>query len=120
SRTSAVEREATRDREDARRGEIERNAMATRLAEWDDDVELERKVEDYYIDRSQWIRNRAQFRSREKEMDERDRLTEQKLLESEKRSAAESAADSFLARQAEEMESNAKQASSQPRIKLSL
>jgi len=80
--------------------------MGKRLAEWDDDVEAEKKIEEYYVDRSMWIRNRAAFRNREIEMDERDRQAEarQAEMDIDKKRAAESMADSFLARQAEEME----------------
>jgi len=121
SRTSAVEREANRDREDARREEMDKAAMAARLAEWDDDLEAERRTEDYYIDRSEWIRNRMLFRTREKEADDRDRQSEAHSQEYDKKSAAESMADNFLARQAEELDSLAsKQTTTQPRIKMSL
>ncbi|KAL7268134.1 hypothetical protein RUND412_009254 [Rhizina undulata] len=106
SRTSALERESARDAEDERRESLEKQAMAKRLAEWDDDVEAEKKLEEYYLDRSNWIRNRAAFRSREIEIDERDRASEARQIEQDidKKRVAESMADSFLARQAEEME----------------
>lgn len=124
SRTSALERETQRDKEDEVRAQKEKEAMAKRLAEWDDDVEGSKKMEDYYVDRSQWIRNRTAFRQREVEMDERDKLGEQRQMEMEKRAQAESAADSFLARQAEEMERDRsrREAGEQPmqKFKLSL
>ena len=76
------------------------------LQEWNDDVESGRKVEEYYQDRSLWIRNRSAFRSLEAEADERDRTVEEreKAREMEKRDQARGMADSFLARQAEELE----------------
>lgn len=124
SRTSALERERQRDEDDIRRAESETTAMAKRLAEWDDDIEAERKTEEYYIDRSVWIRNRSVFRQREMELDERDRIAETRQLEAEtdKKRAAESMADSFLALQAAEMEKAASLAAQKEpaRFKLSL
>ena len=105
SRTSALERETQRDKEDEIRAQKEREAMAARLAEWDDDIETTKKLEDYYLDRSLWIRNRTAFRAREIELDERDKVSEQRQVELEKKHHAESMVDSFLARQAEELES---------------
>lgn len=112
SRTSALERETQRDREDEARAKLEVESMATRLANWDDTVEAARKLEDYYVDRSLWIRNRTLFRQREIEMDERDRAMEIRQQEQEKKHAAESMADSFLARQAEELETRTHPSSS--------
>ena len=103
SRTSALERETARDKDDEARALLERDAMAKRLAEWNDDMEASKKMEDYYLDRSLWTRNRTAFRAREIEMDERDKALEARQVEQERRHAAESMADSFLARQAEEM-----------------
>ncbi|EPS38786.1 hypothetical protein H072_7452 [Dactylellina haptotyla CBS 200.50] len=118
SRTSAIEREATRDKEDLRREEIERGAMSLRLSEWNDDVEIERRVEDYYIDRSLWIRNRTQFRAREKEMDARDKAIEERLLDNEKKQS-ESATPS-LREKPTLVDSQPTGKEIQPRIKLSL
>lgn len=122
SRTSALEREQLRDAEDAAREVLEKQAMAKRLADWDDDAEAERKAEEYYVDRSMWIRNRAAFRAREIELDERDRAAEarQAELDIDKRRAAESMADSFLARQAEEMEKAAAVVKEPQKFKLAL
>lgn len=126
SRTSALERERQRDDDDLRREVAEKEAMAKRLAEWDDDVEAEKKNEDYYIDHSVWIRNRSVFRQREMELDERDRVAElrQQEADSDKKRVAESMADSFLAQQAAEMEKAAVAAASAQReparFKLSL
>ncbi|KAF3196833.1 Transcriptional activator of fatty acid utilization, variant 2 [Orbilia oligospora] len=120
SRTSAIERESVRDKEDVRREEIERGAMALRLSEWNDDVEMDRRVEDYYIDRSLWIRNRAQFRSREKEMDTRDRAAEERLLDSEKRASEARTVDSLREKVTNKDEQASEKEPQQPRIKLSL
>jgi len=122
SRTSALERERQRDDDDKRRGEVDRATMAKRLAEWDDDIEAENKTEEYFVDRSVWIRNRSTFRQREIELDERDRAAEQKQFEADtdKKRVAESMADSFLAQQAAEMEKAAAAREEPRRFKLSL
>lgn len=122
SRTAAVEREKARDKEDELHREREKEVVAKRLRDWNDDVEAARKVEEYYLDRSMWIRNRATFRQREMEMDERDRAAEEreKLRDREKRDQAGDAADRFLARQAEEMDRHPQQGKEPQRFKLSL
>lgn len=125
ARTSALEREQNRDEEDRRRETAERDAMAKRLESWDDDVETERRVEEYYVDRSLWTRNRTAFRTREAEIDERDRLSEARQAEADgaRKVAAETEADSFLARQAQELDEAAKirESPKEPaRFKLSL
>lgn len=76
SRTSALEREKLRDGDEAGLLEKEREAMRKRLKEWNDDVEASRKAEEYYQDRSIWLRNRAMFRANEAEIDDRDRAQE--------------------------------------------
>lgn len=78
SRTSALEREMNRDKEEASREARDKEIMSRRLAEWDDDLEAERAVEEYYKDRSSWLRHRAAFRNREMEMDARDRALEER------------------------------------------
>jgi PWI domain len=122
SRTLALERERARDAEDEIREKLEREAMAKRLRDWNDDVESTKKSEEYYLDRSIWIRNRALFRQREMEMDERDRAAEEREAqkEKEKRDQARGMADQFLARQAEEIERNAQTTREPARFKLSL
>ena len=120
SRTAAVEREKARDLEEAERANEEKEAMAKRLREWNDDTEASRRVEEYYQDRSMWIRNRASFRSREAALDETDRAVEtrENARVNQQRQQAQGMADDFLARQAEEMET---QAPREPaRFKLSL
>ncbi|EMR08132.1 hypothetical protein PNEG_03570 [Pneumocystis murina B123] len=78
SRTSALEREMNRDKEEAFREARDREIMSRRLAEWNDDLEAEAGVEEYYKDRSSWLRHRAIFRTREMEMDARDRALEER------------------------------------------
>lgn len=107
SRTAAVEREKNRDKEEVGKADKDKDAMATRLQEWNDDFESTRKVEEYYLDRSMWIRNRAAFRSREAALDEADRGAENRELarDHQQRERAGALADDFLNREAEEMES---------------
>lgn len=105
SRTAAVEREKNRDKDDAARADKEKETMAKRLHDWNDDVESARKTEEYYADRSIWIRNRTVFRQREIANDEADRSVEQRerARESQQRERAGAMADDFLSRQEEEM-----------------
>lgn len=106
SRTAAVEREKTRDTEEAARLKDEKEAMAKRLREWDDDAEAARKTEEYYADRSMWIRNRASFRQREQALDDGDRAAEdrEKAREQNQREQAGVMADDFLSRQGDLLE----------------
>ncbi|KAK3109465.1 hypothetical protein LTR53_017261 [Teratosphaeriaceae sp. CCFEE 6253] len=93
-RSAAMVRE--REREGAERSEREREklAIAARLAEWDDGVEEREGREEYYVDRSTWLRKRAIYREREGREDERDRAQE----DHERAREAEAAglADAFL------------------------
>jgi len=122
SRTAAVEREKGRDKEDEKQQEAEKEAVAKRLREWDDDLEASRKVEEYYLDRSLWIRNRATFRSREAQLDEMDRTAEnrEKVKDLQQREHARGMADDFLNRQAMELDTSAQAPREPQRFKLSL
>jgi hypothetical protein len=122
SRTAAVERERARDKEEEKQQEAEKEAVAKRLKEWDDDLEVSRKVEEYYIDRSLWIRNRATFRSREAQLDELDRTAEdrEKAKDLQLREQARGMADDFLNRQAMELDTRAQTPREPQRFKLSL
>ena len=105
SRTAAVEREKNRDAEEDDRLSEEKEAMAKRLREWDDDREGERKAEEYYADRSMWMLNRAGFRQREVELDNADRDGERRETGQQvrMRERADNMADDFLSRQDIEM-----------------
>ena len=122
SRTAAVEREKARDKDEEAQREAEKEAVAKRLREWNDDTEASRKVEEYYLDRSLWIRNRATFRSREANLDDSDRAAEdrEKARELQQQDQARGMADDFLARQAIEMESKSLAPREPQRFKLSL
>jgi hypothetical protein len=120
TRTNALERENQRDDEEEGRAKAEKEAMAKRLKEWNDDVEASKKVQEYYADRSLWIRNRTPFRNREMQLDDADRAAgeREKARLSQQREQARGMADDFLARQAEEMEALAPR--EPQRFKLSL
>ena len=123
SRTAAVERERNRDKNQDNETETEKGNVVKRLREWNDDVEAQRRTEEYYQDRSIWLRNRATFRAREADMDERDRNVEaqERAKEQEKRDQARGLADSFLERQAQEMEARMQMPAREPqRFKMSL
>ncbi|KAH0837174.1 hypothetical protein AYO21_04632 [Fonsecaea monophora] len=105
SRTEAVERVKKREKDDAGRLEEEKEAMRKRLHDWNDDTEASRRTEEYYADRSMWIRNRASFRQREMANDEADRAAEQRerARELHQRERVDAMADDFLSRQEREM-----------------
>lgn len=123
SRTAAVQREKEREDEDVVSTTAGKEKMAKRLEEWDDDLEGSRKTEEYYSDRSMWIRTRAAFRAREAAADDRDREAEKREQQRDlaDKEQARGMADSFLERQAEELESRPSRvgATQQP-FKLSL
>lgn len=125
SRTAAIEREKKRELADEERREADKEEMAERLNNWNDEEEASRKKEEYYADRSQWIRNRNAYRSREITTDDADRLeeTREQAASNQKREQARDMADDFLNRQAAELESRNAAASAprEPaRFKLSL
>jgi hypothetical protein len=122
SRTAAVQREKEREDDDAANVNSEKEKIARRLADYDDDQESSRKTDEYYSDRSMWIRTRAGFRAREAAADERDREAEKREQQRDlaDREQARGMADSFLERQAEEMESRPSRVGAQQPFKLSL
>ncbi|KAJ4300107.1 hypothetical protein N0V88_002776 [Collariella sp. IMI 366227] len=105
-RTAALEREQVRERAETDGFARKREDHLERDKSWDDDREASRKAHLYYRDHGQWIRERTAFRASEAARDEMDRRAE----EDERRRAqvdmehARDMADSFLERQAEEME----------------
>ncbi|OTB00364.1 hypothetical protein M426DRAFT_66003 [Hypoxylon sp. CI-4A] len=106
SRTAALEREKDRDESDAKDFAKNKEKILQRLKHFDDDAEASRKTEEYYKDRSAWIRNRTAFRAREIAADDTDRQAEEqeRVKEEAEREQARGMADSFLERQAQEME----------------
>ncbi|KAI8628185.1 hypothetical protein F5Y19DRAFT_438439 [Xylariaceae sp. FL1651] len=106
SRTAALEREKGRDVTDEENAAAKREEALHWLRNFDDDTEAARKKESYYKDRSAWMRDRAAFRGRENAADEADRQAEEqeRIKEEAEREQARGMADSFLERQAQEME----------------
>ncbi|KAH6659075.1 hypothetical protein BKA67DRAFT_543491 [Truncatella angustata] len=106
TRAAALERERERDETDDAHVEKNREAMLDRFKHFDDDAEASRKKEEYYADRSAWIRNRTAFRAREIAADDADRAAEEQDQASEEadREQARGMADSFLNEQARESE----------------
>ncbi|KAI1330908.1 hypothetical protein F5Y16DRAFT_361559 [Xylariaceae sp. FL0255] len=106
SRTAALEREKGRDVAEEENIAAKREEALRWFKTFDDDAEGLRKKEAYYKDRSAWIRDRAAFRGRENAADEADRQAEEqeRLKEEAEREQARGMADSFLERQAREMD----------------
>ncbi|KAK3294487.1 HAUS augmin-like complex subunit 6 N-terminus-domain-containing protein [Chaetomium fimeti] len=105
-RAAALDREQEREKSETEGFGRRRDEQLERDKNWDDDREASRKGHLYYRDHGQWIRERTAFRAAEAARDEMDRRAE----EDERRRAevemehAKDMADSFLERQAEEME----------------
>ncbi|KAF7732272.1 hypothetical protein EC973_005167 [Apophysomyces ossiformis] len=89
ARLRNYERDLQHAKEDSEREERNRDYFAKRLAEWDDEIEMERGEELYYIDRSRWRKLREGVRRREEERDEEDRRQEAFEIEEERRRAEE-------------------------------
>ncbi|KAI1109541.1 hypothetical protein F5Y14DRAFT_432001 [Nemania sp. NC0429] len=106
SRTAALEREKGRDVTDEEHAAAKREEAFRWLQNFDDDAEAARKKEEYYKDRSAWMRDRAAKRGREIAADDADRQAEEqeRIKEEAEREQARGMADSFLERQAQEME----------------
>lgn len=106
SRTAALEREKERDAMDDENFAKNQQKMIEQLKELNEDDESTRKHWEYFQDRSAYIRNRAAFRAREVAADEADRRAEEQELarEESQREQAKGLADSFLEREAQEME----------------
>ena|SRR5579859_5213614 len=83
----------TRNKDD--KPTISKESQLSRLAKLDDDIELEKGVEEYYRDRQLWARHRVEQRRKELDRDDRDRDAEaRETNKSQSRAAA--LADSFL------------------------
>ncbi|KAL8771032.1 MAG: hypothetical protein Q9209_003451 [Squamulea sp. 1 TL-2023] len=117
SRTAALEREKERDKEQQSTTEADRLEMERELRTWNDDVQA-KSGEEYYRDRSTWIRKRTAFRNHEAHMDELDRTAEdrEKAKDAQKQEHAKGMADDFLNRQ----DSKAEAPREPQRFKLSL
>lgn len=98
ARNGAVERERTREAAEKAEMEREKGMIAKRLAEWNDEEEARLGMEEYYFDRSSWLRKRGAYREREEREDARDRAAEERERDEERRKEADARgqADAFL------------------------
>jgi hypothetical protein len=105
-RAAALEREQERDKAELDSFSRRKEEQLEREKNWDDEKEAARKTHLYYRDHGAWVRKRAADRADEEARDEMDRRAE----EDERRrhevevEQAKGMADSFLDRQAQEME----------------
>lgn len=105
-RTAALERENAREKNEETDQARRIEEQLEREKNWDDEREQSRRHHVYYRDHAAWVQNRLAERNSEARRDEVDRRME----EDERRRAeadmenARGMADSFLERQAEEME----------------
>jgi len=110
-RNSAMARERQRKQEqDANdKKNREKDAMLKRLREWNDDEEARAGREEYYIDRSAWVRNRGDYRDVEIKKDDADRTAENREQNHQQAREAEARgqADAFLDQMGEQMASRA-------------
>ncbi|KAF8975315.1 hypothetical protein BGZ46_009214 [Entomortierella lignicola] len=82
-RLRQYEKDKLRDEEYILENQSSRATMAHRFAQWDDDVERERRHEEYYRDRSRWWQRRQAFLQKEERYDALDREEEKEELEQE-------------------------------------
>jgi hypothetical protein len=91
-----------RDRENEARTkdlkERQKEVMVERLCKWNDDEESRLGHEEYYVDRSAWLRKRGTYRDGEARRDDADRANELKEANSQQARNAEARgqADAFL------------------------
>ncbi|KAK4554617.1 hypothetical protein LTR86_008472 [Recurvomyces mirabilis] len=123
SRATALARERERDAREARNQTQEKNDVMRRLAEWDDAKEERMGREDYYLDRSSWLRKRGNYRQQEEYRDASDRQEEKEELAM-RRDESNAMADDFLDRTAQDLAARAAggnaQAPAAPGLKISL
>ncbi|KAM0546051.1 hypothetical protein ACHAPJ_011065 [Fusarium lateritium] len=123
SRQAAIDRERERERQDTESFERRKEEQLEREKAWDDEKEASRKTHPYYRDHSGWARKRAGDRADEESRDEADRKAEHDEQRREKveLEKARGMADSFLDKQAEEMEQRQTPTAAAPQpFKLSL
>lgn len=109
ARNAAQEREKARDEQENRKQEQIREEIAQRLRDFNDDEEAKLGTEEYYYDRSAWLRKRGAYKDREARDDERDRAAEAREKADERRQAAEARglADNFMDQMGSELEQKA-------------
>lgn len=93
-RLAAQDRENKRNRAE-NRPIVDKDTMLARLLKFDDDIEAEKQLEEYYKNHQSWARTRVEFRRKESERDDRDREAEEREV-NKGRSRAAALADSFL------------------------
>ncbi|KAH7486527.1 hypothetical protein FOMA001_g4128 [Fusarium oxysporum f. sp. matthiolae] len=122
SRQAAIDRERERERQDAESFEQRKQEQLEREKAWDDEKEASRKTHPYYRDHSGWARKRAGDRADEEARDEADRRAEhdEQRREKAEMERARGMADSFLDKQAEEMDQRQAPAAAPQPFKLSL
>ncbi|KAM0211043.1 hypothetical protein ACHAQD_010373 [Fusarium lateritium] len=122
SRQAAIDRERERERQDAESFERRKEEQLEREKAWDDEKEASRKTHPYYRDHSNWARKRAADRADEESRDEADRKAEhdEQRREKAQMERARGMADSFLDKQAEEMEERETPVAAPQPFKLSL
>ncbi|KAK0636546.1 hypothetical protein B0T17DRAFT_503985 [Bombardia bombarda] len=106
ARTAALERETEREKAEKDGFARRRDEQLEKEKNWDDEREASRKNHLYYRDHAHWVKKRTAERDEEAARDDADRraeVDERRKAEAEMEQAR-GMADSFLERQAEEME----------------
>lgn len=105
-RAAALERENERDKAEEDSFGRRREEQLEREKNWDDEKEASRKNHLYYRDHAAWVRKRAIDRAEEEARDEMDRRAEEdeQRRHQTEMEQARGMADSFLERQAQEMD----------------
>ncbi|KAF8936668.1 hypothetical protein BGZ47_009390 [Haplosporangium gracile] len=89
-RMRLYEKDKARDADYQAESHAARDVMAARFAQWNDDIERERRHEDYYRDRSRWWHRRQAFLQKEQRYDDLDREeVKEELAEAAKKVAQE-------------------------------
>ncbi|KAA1097316.1 hypothetical protein PGT21_002667 [Puccinia graminis f. sp. tritici] len=96
NRTQTNQREQQREKSIKEEEARLRHQTKTRLANWDDEIEMDRGKELFYSNRSKWRSVRRAFRQREEKSDRIDEELENEQLEAIRRESEE-----FLSKQAE-------------------
>lgn len=122
SRQAALERERDREQQESETFEKRKQEQLEREKAWDDEREASRKSHPYYRDRSNWAQKRDLDRVEEEQHDEADRRAEQdeRRRDNANQERARGMADSFLDRQAQEMDTRRPEVSAPQPFKLSL
>ncbi|KAG0208226.1 hypothetical protein BGX28_000754 [Mortierella sp. GBA30] len=90
-RMRMYEKDRVRDEDYIAEVHAAKEAMSHRFATWNDDVERERRHEEYYRDRSRWWERRLAFLRKEERYDDLDREEEKAELEQERETAVKKA-----------------------------